>query len=34
MIKELNRALIAEIIDEFPQLQTLNLANNGKKRKF
>ena len=30
MIKELSKALIEQILEEFPQLQTLNLSNNGK----
>jgi len=30
MIKELSKALIDQIVEEFPQLQTLNLSNNGK----
>ncbi len=29
MIKELSKALIDQILEEFPQLQTLNLSNNG-----
>jgi hypothetical protein len=30
MIKELSKALIEQILEEFPKLQTLNLSNNGK----
>lgn len=30
MIKELSKALIEQILEEFPQLQTLNLSKNGK----
>ena len=30
MIKELSKALIEQILEEFPHLQTLNLSNNGK----
>jgi hypothetical protein len=30
MIKELSKALIEQILEEFPELQTLNLSNNGK----